>query len=228
MSYQTLDPVRIIETLDRLRDRIKRRFPESGLSRLAEQLAETARRTRARAVEISANNWPLRIAVTLIILAGATAILWAGRLLHIENVETNVGLLQTLEAAVNLVLLFGGATWFLVGLDDRLKRQRALGQLHTLRSMAHVVDMHQLTKDPYALTLEGDSSMTPQALARYLDYCAEMLALIAKLAALYADRMRDPVVIDAVTEVENLTTGLSRKIWQKISLIANVRGDAAT
>ncbi|MCA9267067.1 MAG: hypothetical protein KDA41_01285, partial [Planctomycetales bacterium] len=138
MNYQTLDPARIIATLDRLRDRITRRFPESGLSQVSEQLAQTARRTHTRAVEISANNWPLRFAVTAIIVGGAAAIVWAVRLLHIENVETNVGLLQTLEAAVNLVILFGGATWFLVGLDDRLKRQRALEQLHTLRSMAHV------------------------------------------------------------------------------------------
>lgn len=228
MSYQTLDPTRIIETLDRLNDRIVRRFPDSGLSRVVAQLAKTARRTSVRAAEIAAHNWPLRIAVSLVIFAGAVAIAGAARLLHLENVETNAGLLQTLEAAVNLVILFGGATWFLIGLDDRLKRQRALDELHTLRSLAHVVDMHQLTKDPYASALEGESTMTPQSLARYLDYCAEMLALIAKLAALYAERMRDPVVIDAVTEIENLTTGLSRKIWQKISLISNVRGDAAT
>jgi hypothetical protein len=137
-------------------------------------------------------------------------------------------LLQSLEAAVNLLILFGGATWFLVGLDDRLKRQRALDQLHTLRSVAHVVDMHQLTKDPHTLTSKGGAPMSAEALARYLDYCAEMLALVAKLAALYADRMRDPVVIDTVTEIENLTTGLSRKIWQKISLIGHIDGQAAT
>jgi hypothetical protein len=40
--------------------------------------------------------------------------------------------------------------------------------------------------------------------------------------------MRDPIVIDAVTEIENLTTGLSRKIWQKISLIGKADGSAAT
>jgi hypothetical protein len=49
-----------------------------------------------------------------------------------------------------------------------------------------------------------------------------MLSLIGKLAALYADRMRDPVVIEAVTEIENLTTGLARKIWQKITLIGEI------
>jgi hypothetical protein len=83
--------------------------------------------------------------------------------------------------------------------------------------MAHVVDMHQLTKDPHTQT--DPSALSGNDLTCYLDYCAEMLALIAKLAALYAERMRDSVVIDAVTEIENLTTGLSRKIWQKITLI---------
>ena len=64
--------------------------------------------------------------------------------------------------------------------------------------------------------------MTKFELTRYLDYCAEMLALIGKLCALYAERVRDPVVIDAVTEIENLTTGLARKIWQKISVIGEI------
>jgi hypothetical protein len=61
--------------------------------------------------------------------------------------------------------------------------------------------------------------MTRFELTRYLDYCSEMLALIGKLAALYGERMRDSVVIDAVNDIENLTTGLGRKIWQKITII---------
>ncbi len=228
MKYQTLDPDRIIETVERLSERVAQRFPESGLSRVCGELVTTARQTAKRASEIAAHNWPLRIAVSAVILGGLIALGSAVKLLHLEEVETNVGLLQTLEAAVNLLILFGGATWFLVGLDDRLKRQRALDQLHTLRSMAHVVDMHQLTKDPHTLTHKNATTMSVDALTRYLDACSEMLALIAKLAALYAERMRDPVVIDAVTEIENLTTGLSRKIWQKISIISNTHGSAAT
>jgi hypothetical protein len=81
-----------------------------------------------------------------------------------------------------------------------------------------------LTKDPH---LRDAANLDAADLTRYLDYCAEMLALIAKLAALFADRMRDPVVIDAVTEIENLTTGLSRKIWQKIALISNLKTGGA-
>lgn len=224
--YQSLDPIRIIETLDRLRASIEKRFPDSGLSRVCGELCATARFTSRRAAEIAAHNWPLRIAVGTVIVAGALAIASAVKFLHIEEAETNVGLLQSLEAAVNLLILFGGATWFLIGLDDRLKRQRALDQLHTLRSMAHVVDMHQLTKDPHTLR-DPSSALNADGLTRYLDYCAEMHALIAKLAALYAERMRDPVVIDAVTEIENLTTGLSRKIWQKISLVSQMDGRPA-
>lgn len=222
--YRSLDPARIIETLDHLQARIEKRFPEFGLARVCRELSATARFTSARAAEIAAHNWPLRIAVSIVIALGFSALIGALRFLHLEEVETNVGLLQSLEAAVNLLILFGGATWFLIGLDDRMKRQHALDQLHTLRSIAHVVDMHQLTKDPHT---QGDaSSLGAKDLMRYLDYCAEMLALIAKLAALYAERVRDPVVIDAVTEIENLTTGLSRKIWQKIALIGGFENRA--
>ena len=34
-------------------------------------------------------------------------------------------------------------------------------------------------------------------LSRYLDYCSEMLSLTAKLAALYAQNLPDPVIIEA-------------------------------
>ena len=38
-------------------------------------------------------------------------------------------------------------------------------------------------------------------------------------AALCAEQSTDPVVLDTVSEIEVLTTGMSRKIWQKISLL---------
>jgi hypothetical protein len=152
----------------------------------------------------------------------------AARMLHLEEVETNLGLIQSLEAAVNLLILFGGAAWFLLTLEERFKRQRALDALHELRSLAHVIDMHQLTKDPTMLlgaprtAASPERTMTRFELTRYLDYCAEMLALIGKLAALYAERMRDSVVIEAVNDIENLTTDLARKIWQKIMIIGDL------
>ena len=60
-----------------------------------------------------------------------------------------------------------------------------------------------------------------QDLARYLDYCSEMLSLTGKLAALFAQSVNDEVVIEAVNDIENLGSNLSRKIWQKITMIEN-------
>jgi len=37
--------------------------------------------------------------------------------------------------------------------------------------------------------------------------------------ALYVQDSPDPVVLDAVNDVETLTTGLSSKIWQKIMIL---------
>ncbi len=95
------------------------------------------------------------------------------------------------------------------------------------RSLAHVIDMHQLTKDP-TLVLGPRTASSPARemnrfqLARYLDYCAEMLALTAKLAALYAGESDDPVIVAAVNDIETLTSDLGRKIWQKIMILGQL------
>ena len=65
--------------------------------------------------------------------------------------------------------------------------------------------------------------MTPFELNRYLDYCSDALALISKIAALYAQSFQDPVLLDAVDAVEDLTAGFSRKIWQKITILEGLR-----
>ena len=39
------------------------------------------------------------------------------------------------------------------------------------------------------------------------------------LAALYIRRFDDPVALAAVNELENLTGGLSRKVWQKLMIL---------
>lgn len=228
--YRSLQPDRIVETLTRLNARIGERFPNSGLLKVCAETVEAARSTSARAAAIARPNAPLRIAVGLLLAAGAAAQIMAARFLHFEPVETDAAsFVSGLEAAVNLLVLFGAGIWFLLTMEERWKRRRVLDALHELRSLAHVIDMHQLTKDP-TIVLNPDRrtktspvrAMTEFELARYLDYCAEMLALIGKLAALYAERVRDPVVIEAVTDVENLTANLGRKIWQKIMILSDL------
>jgi hypothetical protein len=224
--YQHLRADRVLVTLERLQARIVARFPEAGLSRVCADLIDTARFCARDAARLSHPSYLWRAASVALIVAGVAAQVTAFRFLHVQSAEiTASDLLQGLEAAVNLLILFGGAVWFLLTLEERTKRRRALDALHRLRSLAHVIDMHQLTKDPTVLldpqktAASPERTMTKFELTRYLDYSAEMLALTGKLAALYAERMRDSVVINAVNDIENLTAGLGRKIWQKITII---------
>ena len=108
----------------------------------------------------------------------------------------------------------------------RQRRRQTLATLHRLRSLTHVIDMHQLTKDPERIlsappptdaSIEPD--LAPDELGRYLDYCSELLSLVSKTAALCSQDAVDPLVLDTVSEIESLTLGMSRKIWQKISLL---------
>ena len=63
------------------------------------------------------------------------------------------------------------------------------------------------------------SGLTRFQLSRYLDYCSELLALISKLAALHVQYLNDPVVLNAVNDIETLAGDLSSKIWQKIMIL---------
>jgi hypothetical protein len=233
-SYQQLRADRVLATLDKLHARILARFPDAGLGRVCEELIDAARFSAQNAARLARPDILWRGALLLLVAGAVAAQIAAFRFIRIEDsVITAPELVQMLEAAVNLLILFGGAIWFLLTLEERIKRRRALDALHKLRSLAHVVDMHQLTKDPTMLLRGPSTSVSPQRtmtefeLTRYLDYCSEMLALIGKLAALYGERMRDGVVIDAVNDLENLTTGLGRKIWQKITLIGALSERAA-
>ncbi len=117
-----------------------------------------------------------------------------------------------------------------MNLETRIKRSRALRAIHELRSLAHVIDMHQLTKDPgYDRGDTVDTASSPERtlslseIMRYLDYCSELLSIASKVAALYAQEMNDRVVLAAVSEVEALVAGLSQKIWQKLDIAEKIR-----
>ena len=108
-----------------------------------------------------------------------------------------------MESLVQEAVFVGIAIWFFLSLESRLKRRRALRAVHELRSIAHIVDMHQLTKDPERLSSsEPDTASSPvrelsrEQLGRYLDYCSELLSVTSKLAALYVQYSNDPVVLD--------------------------------
>ena len=224
--YRRLNEQQILRTLDQLVRRIEERFPGSGLGRVSRELRTLGDVAAADSVRLRRPIWPARISAgafmvaVLVLLGSAFAALPAFRIADWSD------FFQGTEALVQEIVFLGIATWFVLGLESRFKRRRALKAIHGLRSIAHIVDMHQLTKDPERM-LAGRSDtasspvrdMTREQLGRYLDYCSELLSVTSKLAALYVQDFNDPVVLDAVSEVETLCGGLSAKIWQKITLL---------
>jgi len=229
--YRALNPDYIIQTIGQLHDRIQERFPGSGLSKVAAELQQISDEAVARAEWISKPLLPLRIGIGGLVALLAAVILVALANLNITKLwESFADFVQAVEAGINDIVFFGIAIFFLVTLEARIKRKRALKAIHELRALAHIIDMHQLTKDPEAILRGGPATqsspkrtMTTFEMSRYLDYCSEMLSLIGKVAALYVQRFDDPVALSAVDEIEELTTGLSRKVWQKIMLITQAK-----
>lgn len=230
-KFSELRPEMLMITLHKLQDRIAERFPEAGLGKVSKELTELGEYGISIYPHLRQPMWALRTltAIAILTLVSVVAVLgWRSIEKLSHQADGLSDFLQGLEAAINEIIFLSIAIFFLSSLEMRFKRQLALRSLHSLRSLAHVVDMHQLTKDP-AIILAGNSfkptessphrTMTPYQLTRYLEYCSEMLSLTSKLAALHVQYLDDPVVLDAVNDIELLTQGLSNKVWQKIMIL---------
>lgn len=226
-QYRTLRSDRIIKTARTLRDRVIERFPGAGLGSVCSELVAVAEEAQTRAEDIAKPAWLLRSLVGLVLAAGlALLVTLAYMLLTGTRASDDLyGTLQGVDSAFNIVVLMGASLFFLVSLEDRRKRKLTLSALHELRSIVHVIDMHQLTKDPSAdmylsspTASSPERKLKPHEMLRYLDYCSEMLSISAKVAAIYAQSYPDPVVTDGVSDIERTATELSQKIWQKINI----------
>jgi len=228
--FRQLEADKIIETVKALHDRIEERFPGSGLGKVGGELLQVAEETVGRTRWIQKPHLLLRCVAAVLSLG--IILLLAFLVAHVRqfNFDDFTNSVQALDASISSVVFVGAAILFFLNWEHRIKRDRALKALHELRALAHIVDMHQLTKDPESYATQGahtvrirKRAMTPFELNRYLDYCSDALALISKIAALYAQSFNDPVLLDAVDDVEDLTAGFSRKIWQKITILENLR-----
>ena len=222
-----LDSERISRTIEQLSNRVHERFPGSGLSQVCKDLYAISLTAERDLAAVSKPNWLLRGAVILFVGALLAALALSISRLGLEvGSITFIELIQVFESATNEIILIGAALLFLVSIEGRVKRNRVIHDINRLRSIAHVIDIHQLTKDPTVIIAGGSNTasspereMSVFELSRYLDYCSEMLAVTGKLAALYAQAVPDTEVAEAVNDVEMLGSNLSRKIWQKIMLI---------
>lgn len=225
--YRTLQAEKILETMATLRQRIEERFPDASLAKVAGELHQIAGEAVERCRIIRRPNYLLRSVAWVGLIVGLSALGWSFTNVKVgPDVWALENFLEELEATLGSLFFLAAIATFLVTIEARVKRNRALRAIQELRALAHIVDMHQLTKDPESLLWDGphtDSSpervMTPFELGRYFDYCSELLSIISKLGALYVQEFPDQGALAAVDELEALTTGLSAKIWQKIMIL---------
>lgn len=228
--YRSLNADLIVDTCRSTQHRIALKFPDSGLSHIAGEISAVSNEAAMLSKWLARAHLPLRILAGIAIVTMFVMIISIGRHIHVEmKVESISAFLEGLDAGINEIVFICVAAYFFLTLETRLKRRRSLKALRELRSLAHVIDMHQLSKDPERMAdttsepgQEPKRPLKPAELIRYLDHCSDLLALISKLAALYVQHLDDPVTLAAVNEIENLTTGLSQKIWQKIMILDRI------
>ena len=227
MPYTTLDPDKIIKTADILESRVRERFPNASLVGVATEVKGIAIDAKARAEKLAQPIKWLRMATFASVFFGILVFFFVGRFLTFDRIATGAfDFVQGIEALINAVVLVGLGFLTIAKSEERIKRRKVLDGLHGLRSVIHIIDMHQLTKDPVSLRTgfrptqsSPERRLKPNELVRYLDYCSEMLSITGKVSALYAQAVPDMEVVNAVNDVEALGGNLSRKIWQKIMLI---------
>ena len=233
--FRSLRSDQVVETAVLLERRIVERFPEANLRHVANELVTMAREATDRAHRIGRPNIPLRLLQWLLIGSSLALVGWVVRQVRISDDVLKLDeFVQTVDSSLASMVFIGAAVLFIASWELRLKRRKALIAIHELRSMAHIVDMHQLTKDPERLLQGGPATpsspqrtMSSFELGRYLDYCSELLSMISKTAAIYVQEFPDSVALDAVNEITSLTSGLSRSIWQKIMLLDRIQSEEA-
>jgi hypothetical protein len=223
-SFRRIDATAVAQTVERLEARLATHFPESNLRRVARELLVVARDAPQRIRRIRRRS-AIRRALAWILCAAILAILGTiPFMLRPGHVDTLAEAIGVIEAALSASFFIGATLLFLLTWESRMRQRRTIEAVHELRALAHVVDMHQLTKDPPLVIRDDPVSPAEQQytrvqLQRYLDACSDMLALISKVAVLYAQDTTDPAAMGLIDDIEDLTNGMSRKIWQKISML---------
>ncbi len=227
-EFRHIEAGRLRETTAWLEKRIRATFPGRALGRLAGDLRDLVGDVEQQCIYLAKPNWPLRLLagisiLLLFVLVGATfsSVHWQ------LDTTSWVDLLQGIEAGLNELVMAGLVILFLASLENRRKRGQALSGLRDLRGVAHVIDLHQMTKDPeiaLARRLEGEEveKLSGEELQLYLSFCADLLSIVGKAAALYGQVLDDSVVLATVDEVESLSARGAAKIWQKLAIVRGV------
>lgn len=222
----TLKFKKIEKTIERLSLRILERFPGSGLGKTCKDFHGFTLDCQKNIVWIDQPILWVRIVTFAIMTISIISIIYGFTMVDFSVKNTLTELATVAEASINNIILLGAAFFFLFTLENRYKRTKAIKLLNEIKGFAHVVDMHQLTKDPHALRDHIITVHSPKRnlsefeLQRYLDYSSEFLSLIGKVGALYSQSFPDEVVVQSASDIENLCSNINNKIWQKLMILS--------
>lgn len=219
-----------------LSQRISAEFPDRGLTKEAQELAKDAESFVHEAESLSRKGgtyYTIRL-VAIIgfgLWVGTTSLVLARIWVLVERRPESMDLFQSLQgidSGIHIAVSAALAIFFVATLERRRKRRIAFNGLNSLLNFAHVIDSHQIDKDPTAFAsglprigIPSKPPLQPAELLRYLDYCSEMLSLVRRFAALYGQESGDTVITESVASIADLTSSLSNKIWQKITILNN-------
>ena len=221
-----LDPARIIETAEKLAQRIGERLPGSILAGLAVELARIARETDERARQARRPILAIRFAS---VLAIGTSLLGLWYLLdHIHTrweFGTIAELFEATDAGFNLLVLLAGGLWFLITLESRLERKKALGSIEELREFIHVIDVTQLYYTPELYKPDSANSRSPLDFDyTYLLFCTQMVGVINNLVPLYTRGAAGDSILRAASDVEMLANAVTARLQSKAETVRLVSG----
>jgi len=216
-----LDPTKIVETAENLARRVGERLPGSSLAGLAVELAGIARKTDERARQARRPIYAIRVASLLAISATILGLWYLAGHIHTRwEFGTITELFEATDAGFNLLVLLAGALWFLITIEARIKRKKALDFLEELREFIHVIDVTQLYHTPDLYKANPASSHSSFNLDyTYLLFCTQMFGVINNLAHLYTRGAAGDSTLRAVSEVEMLANAITAKLLSKAETV---------
>lgn len=219
-------------TAKRLVERVQDRFGEDDLTGIARQVSQVAVASEKRISRALRVGFIIRLLTWPLVLGSVLGVAsWIGSLGLTIRVNDAGDLAQSLDSVFQLMLVLGAGIWFLLSIGTKVQRRSLLEALQELNKLAQVIDLVQLDKDPDRLyfSTEQRTAKSPTLgkantaflLSRYLDYCAELLSVLGKVACLYRERIDDEVVLSRLGDFDRLTNQLRTNIGAKMGLISH-------
>src|SRR6185503_7364438 len=102
LRYRQLDRGHITSTIERLRNRINERFPDSGLGRVAQELILIAQETSSLSEYFAKPNWAIRAATVVGLFLMLATVIFVATTVRLDlNVSGIADFFQGAEAAVS-------------------------------------------------------------------------------------------------------------------------------